>query len=147
MEPFLGQILLVPYNFAPEGWAFCDGRILPIQQHTALFSLIGTTYGGNGTTTFALPDLRGRVPVHVGASQGRGVSRYDLGETGGEEQVVLEPKQIGAQLKPTKALPDAHDLILLSVSKTPPEAVNLRQPYIGLNFIIALRGLYPSRQL
>jgi microcystin-dependent protein len=79
--PFLGQILLVPYNFAPRGWAFCQGQILPISQNTALFSLLGTTYGGNGQTTFALPDLRGRVPIRAG--QGPGLSNHTLGELEG----------------------------------------------------------------
>ena len=75
-EPFLGMIIIVPYNFSPRGWAFCNGQILPIAQNTALFSLLGTTYGGNGQTTFALPDLRGRFPNSSG--QGPGLSSYDL---------------------------------------------------------------------
>jgi len=86
-QPFLGMIILVPYNFAPRGWAFCNGQILPISQNTALFSLLGTTFGGNGVTTFALPDLRSRVPI--GAGQGTGLSNYVLGQTGGIETVTL----------------------------------------------------------
>jgi microcystin-dependent protein len=86
-EPFLGMLILVPYNFAPRGWAFCQGQILPIAQNTALFSLLGTTFGGNGQTTFALPDLRGRVPV--GAGQGPGLSSVLLGEEGGNESKTL----------------------------------------------------------
>src|SRR2546423_1016337 len=86
-EPFLGMIIIVPYNFAPRGWAFCAGQILPIAQNTALFSLLGTTYGGNGQTTFALPDLRGRVPNSSG--QGPGLSNYDLGQVGGTESTTL----------------------------------------------------------
>ena len=82
-EPLLGEIKWVPYNFTPKGWAECDGQLLPISQNTALFSLLGTTYGGDGRTTFALPDLRGRVSVHVG--QGLGLSNRQLGEIGGEE--------------------------------------------------------------
>jgi microcystin-dependent protein len=86
-QPFLGMIIIVPYNFAPLGWAFCAGQILPISQNTALFSLLGTTFGGDGQTTFALPDLRSRVPV--GAGQGLGLSPYTLGQTGGAENVSL----------------------------------------------------------
>ena len=90
-EPFLGEIRLFPYNFAPRGWAFCNGQILSIAQNTALFSLLGVTYGGNGQTTFALPDLRGRVPVSAG--QGPGLSNYILGQTGGTENVTLLQNQ------------------------------------------------------
>ena len=84
-EPFLGEIKLLPYNFAPKGWAFCNGQILPINQNTALFSLLGTQYGGNGQTTFALPDLRGRVPIHQG--QGPGLSSYTIGQVAGYRDV------------------------------------------------------------
>src|SRR5499426_4244130 len=93
-EPFLGQIQPFGFNFAPTGWATCDGQILSIAQHTALFSLLGTTYGGNGQTTFRLPDLRGRVPVHQG--QGPGLSPYTLGEVTGTENVTLITTQIPA---------------------------------------------------
>jgi len=86
-EPFLGEIRWVGFNFAPRGWATCDGQIMSIAQNTALFSLLGTTYGGNGQTTFALPDMRGRAPVHPG--QGPGLSPRDLGEVGGTETVTL----------------------------------------------------------
>src|SRR5450755_3568317 len=86
-EPFLGQIYMVGFNFAPRGWALCNGQILPINQDTALFSLLGTTYGGNGQTTFALPDLRGRTPIHVG--QGPGLTNRLLGVPGGSETVTL----------------------------------------------------------
>ena len=92
MEPFLGQLMLVPYNFAPRGWAFCEGQLLPISQYSALFSLLGTTYGGDGRTTFGLPDLRGRVPI--GAGQGPGLSNYVLGAKSGVEQVTLTGSQI-----------------------------------------------------
>ena len=85
--PFVSQIQIFPYNFAPNGWAFCDGQILSISQNTALFSLIGTFYGGNGTSNFALPDLRGRVPVNVG--QGPGLSPYVQGQTGGTESSTI----------------------------------------------------------
>src|SRR5262245_8397012 len=86
-EPFIGEIRWVGFNFAPKGWATCDGQLLPISQNTALFSLLGTTYGGNGQTTFALPDMRGRAPLHPG--QGPGLSPRDLGEVGGTETVTL----------------------------------------------------------
>jgi microcystin-dependent protein len=92
MEPFIGMIILVPYNFAPRGYAFCNGQILSIAQNTALFSLLGTTYGGNGQTTFALPDLRGRVPVSSG--QGPGLSNYSLGEVTGVENTTLTQLQM-----------------------------------------------------
>src|SRR4029077_9523368 len=94
MDPFLGEIRMFGGNFAPQGWATCDGQILPISQNTALFALLGTTYGGNGQTTFALPDLRGRVPVHVG--QGPGLANRDQGEVAGEETHVLTTAEIPA---------------------------------------------------
>ena len=93
-DPFIGQILLFAGNFAPANWAFCNGQLLPISQYSALFSLLGTTYGGNGTTNFALPDLRGRAPVHFG--QGAGLSNYVLGEATGSENVTLSTQQIPA---------------------------------------------------
>src|SRR5437762_555942 len=91
-SPFLAEVRIFPYNFAPQGWAFCDGQILPISQNTALFSLLGTTYGGNGQTTFALPDLRGRIPLHFG--QGPGLSVRDEGESSGTGQVTLISAQM-----------------------------------------------------
>ena len=87
MDPFIGQLLLVPYNFAPKGWAFCSGQLLPISQNTALFSLLGTVYGGDGRVTFGLPNLQGRIPV--GSGQGPGLSMYDLGQTEGTDSVTL----------------------------------------------------------
>src|SRR4051794_30340022 len=90
--PFIGQISLFGGNFAPRGWAFCNGQLLAVSQNTALFSILGTTYGGNGQTTFALPDLRGRVPVHFG--QGPGLSPYQLGEVGGTETTTLNVNQL-----------------------------------------------------
>src|SRR5438128_601385 len=90
MAPFVAEIRILALNFAPKGWAFCDGQILPLSQNTALFSLLGTTYGGDGKSNFALPDLQGSVPLHVGANQpGPGLSTYDLGPTGGEDAVTL----------------------------------------------------------
>src|SRR5688572_31624638 len=86
-DPFVAEIRIFPFNFAPKGWAFCDGQLLPLSQNTALFSLLGTTYGGDGKSTFALPDLRGSVPMHP--RQGPGLSLHTLGETGGSETVTL----------------------------------------------------------
>lgn len=94
-EPFIGEIILVGFNFAPQGWAFCDGSLLPISENDTLFALIGTTYGGDGQTTFGLPDLRGRVPI--GTGQGQGLpSSYTLGESGGTETITLTSQQMPA---------------------------------------------------
>src|SRR5208337_4491565 len=92
MNPFLGQITLFPFNFAPHGWALCEGQLLPISQNTALFSVLGTTYGGNGQTDFALPDLRGRVVMSFG--QGPGLSPYVQGQVGGAETQTLTTQQM-----------------------------------------------------
>src|SRR5690242_4923473 len=91
-DPFVAEIRIFPFNFAPKGWAWCDGQLLPLSQNTALFSLLGTTYGGNGKSNFALPDLQGRAPMHPG--QGPGLSLHDLGETGGSETVSLLESEI-----------------------------------------------------
>lgn len=93
-EPFLGEIRWVGFNFAPRGWEFCNGQLLPISENSALFSLLGTTYGGDGRTTFALPDVRGRVMTHNGASTGPGLSDYPLGSKGGSESVTLNQNQL-----------------------------------------------------
>ncbi len=94
-DPFVAEIRIFPFNFAPRGWAWCDGQLLPLSQNTALFSLLGTTYGGDGQSNFALPDLQGRAPMHPG--QGPGLSLHDLGETGGSETVtLLESRDAGA---------------------------------------------------
>src|ERR687886_1776416 len=92
MDPFIAEIRIFPFSFAPKGWAFCDGQILPLSQNTALFSLLGTTYGGNGKSNFALPDMQGNAPMHPG--QGPGLSLHDLGETGGSETVSLLESEI-----------------------------------------------------
>src|SRR5712671_1040981 len=92
MDPFVAEIRIFPFNFAPKGWAWCNGQLLPLSQNTALFSLLGTTYGGNGKSNFALPDLQGRAPMHPG--QGPGLSLHDLGETGGSETVTLLESEI-----------------------------------------------------
>lgn len=91
-DQFVAQIAIFPFNFPPNGWAFCNGQLLPISQNTALFSLLGTTYGGNGQSNFALPDLQGKVPIHFG--QGQGLSLRDLGESGGSETVTLLETEI-----------------------------------------------------
>src|SRR6476660_9770007 len=94
MDPFVAEIRIFPFNFAPRGWAWCDGQLLPLSQNTALFSLLGTTYGGNGKSNFALPDLQGSAPMHPG--QGPGLSLHDLGETGGSDTVTLLQSKIPA---------------------------------------------------
>src|SRR3954452_23846303 len=92
MDPFVAEIRIFPFNFAPRGWAFCDGQLLPLSQNTALFSLVGTVYGGDGKSTFALPDMQGNVPMHPG--QGPGLSLHDLGEVGGSEFITLLDSEI-----------------------------------------------------
>jgi microcystin-dependent protein len=169
-QPFLGQLLLVPYNFAPRGWAFCSGQILPIAQNTALFSLLGTTYGGNGQTTFALPDLRGRTALSSG--QGPGLSSYDLGQVGGSESVTITVNQLPPHNHATiiqasagtklNTAPAANNLGGASIytnaaldSTLNPAGMGgltgggqptpILQPYLVLNYIIALEGIFPSR--
>ena len=100
-EPFVGEIRMFGFNFAPQGWALCNGQLLPISQNQALFSLLGTTYGGDGTTTFALPNLQSRVPVHQG--QGAGLSPYAQGQAGGAETVTLAAAQMPGHSHPVKA--------------------------------------------
>lgn len=172
MEPLLGEIKLFAGNFAPRGWAFCDGQLLSISQNTALFSILGTTYGGDGRTTFALPDLRGRVPLHPGT--GPGLGGYFLGEIGGVENVTLTVQELpphshslnanaqngntsdppGASLADTKGTDRDYmksgevntQMSVHSIGITgggqPHEN---RQPYLALNYIIALEGIFPSR--
>lgn len=177
-EPFIAEIRLLPFTFAPRGWAFCHGQLLPISQNTALFSLIGTSYGGDGRTTTALPDLQGRAPMHPG--RGPGLSTYRLGEPSGVEAVTLieatMPKhnhsmranQTGAdQHTPTSAeiIAEGHkpgrsggisvDLYNTSADATMNaetlalngggQAHDNMQPFLAINFCIALQGLYPSR--
>jgi microcystin-dependent protein len=168
-EPFIAEIRMVGFTFAPRGWAFCDGQLLPISQNTALFSLVGTTYGGDGRTTFGLPDLRGRVPVHQGT--GPGLTNRRLGERGGTENETLLPGEIPSHthaVSAANAVPDREDLqgaVWTSQSNNPYTNVaptdTLRQdlvntagggqahnnmgPWIAIRFCIALQGLYPSR--
>jgi microcystin-dependent protein len=177
MEPFLGQIALFPFNFAPRGWAFCQGQLLPISQNTALFSLLGTNYGGNGTSNFGLPDLRGRVPVSQG--QAPGLSDYPIGSMQGVETVTLLTSQspshshpfqaVAAQAtanSPAGALPaeghgSGRGAPAVNTYAPPQTAVPLAsgqvgsagnghphnnlQPYLTLNWCIALQGIYPPR--
>jgi microcystin-dependent protein len=184
-EPFIGEIVMFAGNFAPRGWAFCQGQILAISTNSALFSILGTTYGGNGTTTFGLPDLRGRTPV--GQGQGPGLSSVALGELAGSESVNLTTGQLPSHA-PTVAVEVAIPAVTAStnVAAAPSNAallgpvtgggrpgtlystdttdvtlkpfaanvtvtpvggnlpVPIRDPYLGINFIIALEGIYPS---
>lgn len=170
-EPFLAEIRIFAGNFAPRGWAFCNGQLLPIAQNTALFSLIGTYYGGDGRTTTALPNLQGRAPMHPG--RGPGLTSRRLGEKGGVETVTLSELQMpnhthnlraatdrGEEDQPVNAFPAAGTpgVPLYKSSGTQvnmaPQALptngggqahNNMQPYLMLNYIIALVGLYPSR--
>lgn len=165
-EPFLSEIRIMSFNFAPRGWALCNGQILPINQNQALFSLLGTTFGGDGRVTFALPDLRARVPMHVG-------NGHTLGERGGEEAHTLSQSELPAHVHPTfgssqtasQASPAGALLAAPSAALGSPYAsgapaaalgpatvgsqggsqphTNL-QPFLVLNFCIALQGIFPS---
>jgi len=169
-EPFIGEIMLFAGNFAPTNWALCQGQLLAIAQNTALFSILGTTYGGNGINTFALPDLRGRAPV--GWGQGPGLPNFDLGETGGEMSHTLITTEMpahshtlvadasnGVQSGPGGAYP-ARDPSGSPAYGTNPSAVmnantiaavggsqphNNMQPYLSLNYCICLYGIFPPR--
>jgi microcystin-dependent protein len=170
-EPFLGEIKMFGGNFAPRGWALCNGQILSIAQNTALFSLLGTTYGGNGQTTFALPNLQSRIPIAPG--QGPGLTNYDLGEEIGTESVTLLSTEMPqhshvpqAQSGPGTSTTPQSNVWAASSSRdaqygdtlnTPMSATALpaagggqphsnMQPYLVINFIIALQGIFPPRQ-
>lgn len=158
-EPFLGEIRIVGFNFAPVGWALCNGQILDISENAALFSLLGTTYGGNGTENFALPNLQSRVPVHMGT--GPGLSTYEMGEEGGVEtvsQVVAHSHGLYANSglattdAPAGAVPAAGgsyaasgNTTLAATESTGFPDVSVIQPFLTVNFIIALTGIFPSR--
>ncbi len=171
-EPFIAEIRIFAGNFAPRNWAFCNGQLLPIAQNTALFSLIGTIYGGDGRTTTALPDLQGRAPMHPG--HGPGLSTRTLGQKIGVTEVTLVEAQMANHNHALQAVPDpaedpgpggnslarsvgaqayqtdsTNNLVAMDADTLPSTggggAHNNRQPYLGLNFIIALQGLYPSR--
>jgi microcystin-dependent protein len=169
-EPFIAEIRIFAGNFAPRSWAFCDGQLLPVSQNTALFSLIGTTYGGDGRTTMGLPNLQGRTPMHPGT--GPGLTARRLGQVGGVETVTLSEAQMpnhnhqatgssdaANQRGPAGNLPAAGGgrgaVAYKNATATAPferlttsgggQAHNNQQPFLTLNFIIALQGLYPSR--
>jgi microcystin-dependent protein len=171
-DPFVAEIRIFPFNFAPKGWAFCDGQLLPLSQNTALFSLLGTTYGGDGKSNFALPDMQGNAPMHPG--QGPGLSLHDLGETGGSETVsLLESEipahshaQMAASVSATKSDPTGNSFARVSGATPflPPAGAplaqmsdnviapaggdqphNNMQPYLTLSFCIALQGVFPPR--
>jgi microcystin-dependent protein len=161
-EPFLAEVRIVGFNFAPRGWAFCDGQILPIDQNQSLFSLLDTTYGGDGLTSFALPDLRGRTPIHVG-------NGHLQGQKGGEESHTLNAVEMpqhghsarASSSNATSPLPQGN--VLASANNVYGDPTNLTelhpqtvssvggqshenmQPFLALNFVIALQGLFPSR--
>jgi microcystin-dependent protein len=169
-QGFIGDIIMFGGNFAPRGWAFCNGQIMQIADNDALFSLIGTTYGGDGQTTFALPDLRGRVPIHMG--QAPGLSSYPIGQMGGAEQITLTTQQVPSHTHPfgattaTGAQQNPGNNLLANsqgpapyIEQDPDNNLNPnmlskfggsqghenRQPYQGINFVICLEGVYPSR--
>ena len=133
---FMGEIRMVAFNFAPTGWAFCDGQLMPISQNTALFSLLGTTYGGDGRSTFALPDFRSRGPIHRG--QGQGLSQRDLGEMGGEEASELPSSKV--------EIPQSPDNPTVLVYVPGGQPVSSMEPFLVVNFIISLLGDFPTRQ-
>jgi|SRR5882724_1147275 len=164
--PFMGEIKIISWNFAPKGWAFCNGQFLPINQNQALFSLLGTSFGGNGQTTFALPDFRGRIPIHKGG-EGGGI----LGQAAGEEFHTLKMQEMPAHNHVLQANSAAGDTgvpnnnFLANISTkaygsfsnvttlNPTTVTNLggsqshenRQPFLVLAFIIALQGIFPSQ--
>ena len=169
-NPFVAEIRIFPFNFAPKGWAFCDGQLLPLSQNTALFSLLGTTYGGDGKSNFALPNLQGSVPMHAG--QGPGLSLRDLGESGGESSVSLLTTEIPAHSHSANCVAGVGDQYVPvgylwatdaggndeydsgGTANMAPGAIqnaggglphNNLQPYLTLNFCIALQGVYPPR--
>jgi microcystin-dependent protein len=159
-DPFLGELKLMSFNFAPQGWAQCNGQVLPINQNQALFSLLGTTYGGNGQTTFALPDLRGRAPVHRGKlTQGQKLGEefhtLNANEMAGHNHGVMASSQNGNQAGP-KILAGASNAYTGPSNLTPIAQGTVskagggqphenRQPYLVLNWCIALQGIFPSR--
>ncbi len=168
-DPLLGEIQIMPYNFAPRNWAYCDGQLIAISENSALFALLGTTYGGDGRTTFALPDLRGRTAVGVGT--GPGLSPVRLGERGGAEHTSQVPAHThtaslyAEKMAPDASNPDGKLLGAGSFYKSPSDGkdnkemsdesivvasagqstVSIRNPYLGLHYCIAMEGQFPSR--
>lgn len=162
--PFMAEIKIISWNYAPKGWAFCNGQFLPINQNQALFSILGTTYGGNGQTTFALPDFRGRIPLHVGNgllqgnTGGEEFHTLNMGEMPAHNHVLQGNSAAGNALAPnnnflgdisTKAYGGVANLTTLSPSTVTNAGGSQphedRQPFLVLNFIIALQGIFPSR--
>jgi microcystin-dependent protein len=169
-EPFLGEIRLFSFNYAPRWWAQCNGQLMPINQNQALFSILGTTYGGDGRTTFALPNLQGRVPVHLGTFQ-PDPSYISLGEKSGEEHHTVSVSEMPSHMHATVATTKVADsadpsnqlwasLTVSGYSYNPPNVImspqalataggsqphENRQPYTVLNFCIALQGIFPSQ--
>lgn len=165
MEPFIGQIQAFGFNFPPRGWAKCDGQLLPISQNTALFSLLGTQYGGEGITTFGLPDLRGRAPIHQGS--GPGLSNRGLGDKIGNETTTLTTVNLPAHDHSINSAAEgntdnpsgnyiagaglnSYSTVTNTTSKSTAitgegQATNNMQPSLALNYCIALVGIYPSR--
>ncbi|WP_265587796.1 phage tail protein [Sphingomicrobium arenosum] len=135
-EAFIGEVRTVGFNWCPRGWARMDGQLLPINQNQALFSLLGTTYGGDGRTTFALPDMRGRVALHQG--NGPGLQNRPIGQTGGLEETIRP----GVPVREGRERPNRP---AQSEEAASPEAMNNMPPYVVLNWCIALQGIYPSR--
>ena len=177
-DPFIGQLLAAGFNFAPTGWAFAAGQILPISQNTALFSLLGTYYGGDGRTTFALPNLQGCIPISSG--QGSGLSSYDVGQTGGSDTIALIDAQspshnhqagvVSGRSVSGQVSQPGNAVLAVAGGSTPPTLYaagssslnqqlaggavmpaggslphNNLMPYLGINWIIALQGVFPSR--
>ena len=173
-NPFVAEVRIFPFNVAPKGWAFCNGQLLPISQNTALFSLLGTTYGGDGKSTFALPNMEGSAPIQAG--QGPGLSLYDLGESGGSDFVTLLDTEMPAHSHPISAAPtliaadndiptgnslgkssqgNAYDAftaqkaVQMDFQSISPAGGSLPHnnlmPYLTLNFNIALQGVFPPR--
>ena len=136
-DAFIGEIKLVPYNFAPRGYAFCDGQLLPINQYQALFSLLGTTFGGDGRMTFGLPDLRGRVPLHAGT--GPGLTQRRLGEKGGVELEIVSGRP------PIIGWGTTNEIGEQTTQGVPVGPGPYMPPHLVLQYVIALVGIYPSR--
>jgi microcystin-dependent protein len=164
-EPFLSEIRIMSFNFAPKGWAFCNGQFLPINQNQALFALLGTTYGGNGQTTFALPDFRGRVPIHFGGAHNLGEAAGTRAATISIQQMPTHTHVLGASTAAGNAALPAGNVLADTPSQvyapptsgltalTPQSVTNTggsqphenMQPYLTLSFCIALQGIFPSR--
>lgn len=171
-DSYIGEIRMFAGNFAPRGWAFCDGQLLPINQHQALYSILGTTYGGDGSTTFALPDFRGRLPVQQG--QGSGLTNHPLGQKFGQETVTLTNLNVPAHTHPiygvietgtvsnpvgnypantqtqdpeyaTSGTRVLMNTAVVGQNVSANQPVNNRQPSLGIHYIICVIGIYPSR--